>query len=72
MMTLGNMRGLGPRDLQVTCNSCGHHTTINVDRFPDEIEVLALGPRMRCTKCGHLGGSVRADWSQLRGVPRGT
>jgi hypothetical protein len=32
--------------------------------------LLSFGPRMRCTKCGHLGADVRADWSQLRGVPR--
>jgi hypothetical protein len=24
-MTLGNMRGLGPRSLYVICNACGHH-----------------------------------------------
>jgi hypothetical protein len=24
-MTLGNMRSLGPRSLDVTCKACGHH-----------------------------------------------
>jgi hypothetical protein len=69
LATLGNMRSLGPRDLDVTCKACGHHTTVNVDAFPDDMPVLALGPRMRCTKCGHLGANVRADWRQLRNAP---
>jgi hypothetical protein len=68
-MTLGNMRGLGPRDLDVTCKACGYHTTVNVDTWPDEELVPAFGPRMRCSKCGHLGASARPDWTQLRAVP---
>jgi hypothetical protein len=30
-MTLGNMRSLGPRDLDVTCQAGGYHTSVNVD-----------------------------------------
>jgi hypothetical protein len=41
---------------------------LNVDAYPDDMLVLALGPRMRCSCCGHLGATVRADWSQLHGV----
>jgi hypothetical protein len=69
-MTLGNMRSLGPRSLDVTCNACGHHTTANVDSYPDDMPVLSFCLRMRCRKCGQLGANVRPDWSQLRGVPR--
>jgi ribosomal protein L37E len=68
-MTLGNMRSLGPRSLDVMCRACGHHTSVNVDAYADDVAVPSLGPRMRCRKCGHLGANVRPDWSQLRGVP---
>ena len=39
LMTLGNMRSLGPRDLDVTCEACGHRTIVNVDAYPDDAEV---------------------------------
>jgi ribosomal protein L37E len=69
-MTLGNMRALGPHSLDVECRACGHHTSVDVDDWPDETPVPSFGSRMRCRKCGHLGASVRLDWTQLRGVPR--
>ncbi len=69
-MTLGNMRSLGPRSLDVTCTACGYHTTFNVDAWPDEVLVPSFGPRMRCTRCGHLGANVMPDWRQLRSAPR--
>jgi hypothetical protein len=69
-MTLGNMRALGPHALDVQCRACGHHTSVDVDDWPDETQVPSFGPRMRFKKCRHLGASVRSDWSQLRGVPK--
>ncbi len=69
-MTLGNMRSLGPRSLDVTCKACGYRRILNVDGHPDEATVLSFGPRLRCSKCGKLGADVRPDWSQLRGLPR--
>ena len=66
-MTLGNMRSLGPRSLDVTCKACGYRTTVNVDGYPDDAAVPSVGPRMRCSRCGHLGAGVRPDWTQLRG-----
>jgi hypothetical protein len=64
LMTLGNMRSSGPLSLDVTCTACKHREIVNVD----DVTVLSLGPRVRCPRCGHLGASVRADWSQLRGL----
>jgi hypothetical protein len=71
-MSLGNMRSLGPRSLYVICNACGHHMTFNVDEWPDELLVPSFGQHIECTKCGHLGASVRPDWTRLRGVPAET
>jgi hypothetical protein len=68
-MTLGMMRSLGPRSLDVTCAACGRHATFNVDEWPDELPVPSFGPHIMCPKCGHLGASVRPDWTQLRGLP---
>jgi hypothetical protein len=68
-MTLGNVRSLGPRSLDVQCKACDYHTTVNVDNWRDTESVPAFGPRMRCRQCGHLGANVRPDWTQLRGVP---
>jgi hypothetical protein len=55
---------------QKSSNACGYNTTVNVDDWPDEEPVPAFGPRMRCSKCGHLGASVRPDWTQLRAAPQ--
>jgi hypothetical protein len=46
-MTLGNMRSLRPRSLDVSCTACGYHTTVNVNAWPDDTPVPSLGPRMR-------------------------
>jgi hypothetical protein len=69
-MSLGAMRGLGPRSLDVTCNACGHRTLFDVDDWPDEVLVSSFGPRMRCARCGHLGASVRPHWSRLHTARR--
>jgi hypothetical protein len=60
------------RSLVVTCTACGYHTTFNVDEWPDEVLMPSFGPHIACTKCGHLGASVRPDWTQLRGLPAET
>jgi hypothetical protein len=65
-MTLSNMRQNGVRGLDVTCRTCGHHTDINVDDWPDDATVPSFGPRMRCTKCGHLGADARPNWIERR------
>ena len=63
-MTLGNMRRNGVRDLFVTCKHCVHYAHVNVDAWPDDLAVLSFGARMRCSKCGRLGATVRPDWSE--------
>jgi hypothetical protein len=59
-MTLGNMRELGVRSLDVSCWNCHHQAVLSADRWPDD------GPRMVCTGCGIIGADARPRW---RGQP---
>jgi hypothetical protein len=44
-MTLGNMRELGVRSLDVSCWNRRHQAVLSVDRWPDDIPVPTFGPR---------------------------
>ncbi len=63
-MTLGNMRRNGVRGMFVTCSACGHDTEVNVDAWPDDVPVPWFGPRMRCTRCDHLGATAIPNWKE--------
>jgi hypothetical protein len=65
-MTLGNMRQNGVRGLDVTCQHCGHHTEVNVDRWPDNVRVPSFGPRMRCSRRGRLSATAIPNWNERR------
>src|ERR1700733_2878934 len=56
-MTLGNMRELGVRSLDVMCSACRHEVVLNVDAWPDDMPVPAFGPRMVCRRCGNIGAA---------------
>ena len=66
--TLGDMRALGVGSVYITCSACGSASTVNVDHKDDDVMVTSLAPHVRCAVCGRLGGVVRPDWSELRGV----
>ena len=63
-VTLGHLRSHGVRGLLVYCctGRCWHSAEINADRWPDELPIKELEPRMICTKCGVIGADVRPDW----------
>jgi hypothetical protein len=42
-MTLGNMRQLGVRLLDVMCAACRYEVVLNVDAWPDHMPVPAFG-----------------------------
>ena len=65
-MTLGNMRQLGVRSLDVMCSACRHEVVLNVDARPDDMPVTAFGPRMVCTRCGNIGADARPNWREHR------
>jgi hypothetical protein len=48
-MTLGTMRELGVRSLDVSCWLCHHRPVLSADRWPDDAAVPTFGPRMVCT-----------------------
>jgi ribosomal protein L37E len=63
--TLGAMRELGVRSLYITCSACGYASTVNADDWRDDVLIKSFGPNVKCAKCGHVGGVVRPDWSEL-------
>jgi ribosomal protein L37E len=69
-VTLGGMRALGVRSVYATCSACGYASTVNVDDWQDDVLIESFGPHVKCAKCGHLGGNVRPDWTELRGMPK--
>ena len=75
-MNLGNMREQGVRGLSVTClnHACRHHTVVNVDSYPHEVEVPSFGFRMKCSKCGGKRVDVQPNWKEASPVQdwRGT
>ena len=69
-VTMDRIRDHGCRDLLVYCNSgrCHHSATMNGDHLADDAVIRALGPKMVCTHCGHIGADVRPDWRPKRHV----
>jgi hypothetical protein len=63
-MTLGNMRELGVRSLDVSCWNCQHQAVLSADRWPDDVAVPACGPRMVCTRRGIVGADARTNWKE--------
>jgi hypothetical protein len=63
-MTLGNMRELGVRSLDVSCWNCHHKAVLSADRWPDDVAVPTFGPRMVCIGCGILGADARPNWKE--------
>jgi hypothetical protein len=58
-ITLGNMRELGVRSLDVSCWLCHHQAVLSADFRPDDVAVHTFGPRMVCTRCGIIGADAR-------------
>jgi hypothetical protein len=57
-------RAVGIRHLQ--CLRLRKH--FNVDDWQDDTFINSFSPYVKCAKCGHVGGGVRPDWRELRGV----
>jgi hypothetical protein len=64
-MSLGNMRSLGVRSLDVSCELCHHAAILPADRWPDAVLVRDFRPRMVCTRCGIIGADARPNWREM-------
>ncbi|CAL8981520.1 hypothetical protein RHODGE_RHODGE_02855 [Rhodoplanes serenus] len=64
-MTLGNMRSLGVRSLDVHCHACDRRVIVPAGRWSDEVEIRRL--RFTCLACGARGRpiDVRPDWTEM-------
>jgi hypothetical protein len=77
-MTLGSMRELGVRSLDVSCRNRHHQAVLSADRWPDDVAVPTFGPRMVSTGCGIIGagatvqatGAIRALYPAVAGDVR--
>jgi hypothetical protein len=65
-MTLGNMRALGVRGLNVMCFVCRDEVRLDVDAYDDGVPVPWFAPRMVCTNCGIVGADARPNWFSNR------
>ena len=41
------------------CDACSHSAMLDRRRIPARVTVQGLGARLRCSACGHRGGSIR-------------
>ena len=73
-MTLGNTRAHGIRSIDAFCQAigCGHESTLNVDRLPDDLPVPDVGLRLRCSRCGGRSINTRPNWSELKAAVMGS
>jgi hypothetical protein len=60
-ITLGEMREMGVRRVLVYC-CCGDHIALSADRWPDDLRLSDVEPRLVCTACGRRGAEVRPDF----------
>ena len=66
MITFGEMRSSGVRDVLIYCRDhrCSHHITVNADRWPDDMRLSDVEPGFVCSVCGHHGADVRPSYPQ--------
>ena len=60
-ITQGEMREMGVRRVLVYC-CCGDHIALSADRWPDDLRLSDVEPRLVCTACGRRGAEVRPDF----------
>jgi hypothetical protein len=70
-ITLGEMRASGVRGLLVYCSDfrCSYSIQLapaDVDKWPDDIRLSDLEPRLTCKGCGNRGADIRLNFAPAR------
>lgn len=67
-MALADMRDHGVRSVLAFCEAigCGHKATLDVDLLPDELPVLDVSLKLRCSRCGSRSIHTRPNWSEMK------
>jgi hypothetical protein len=63
-ITFAEMRAASVRGVLVCCSDyrCSHSTSLNADRWADDIRLSDIEPRFVCAACGRRGADIRPDW----------
>jgi hypothetical protein len=67
-ITFADMRDMSVRGLLIYCSDykCSHLVTMSGDRWPDDMRLSDLEPRLICSSCGKRGADVRPDFNWNR------
>ena len=63
-ITFAEMRAAGVRGVLIYCSDyrCNHSTSLDADRWADDIRLSDIEPAFVCAACGHRSADVRPDW----------
>ncbi|MEN3238305.1 hypothetical protein PUR29_33190 [Methylobacterium ajmalii] len=55
--SVGSARAQGETTISAHCHDCCHHAIVSTDRFPIDMPIPDIAPRLRCSACGskHIG-----------------
>jgi hypothetical protein len=71
-ITFAEMRAAGVRGVLIYCSDyrCSHSTSLDADRWADDVRPSYIEPCFTCRACGHPGADVRADWTTVPPLPK--
>jgi hypothetical protein len=63
-ITFAEMRSAGVRGILVYCSDyhCSHWTSLDADRWPDDVRLSDIEPLFTCQACGKRGADVRPNF----------
>jgi hypothetical protein len=66
------MRAAGVCGVLIYCGDyrCSHSTSLDADRWADDVRLSDIEPRFTCWACGHPGADVRPDWTTVAPLPK--